>query len=303
MLITNQLTAKLRTRLNYAMVKVDNGWESKTINEVETLAAQRLSPRIPPTSNGRVLSNSPTIKTIGSPERMNRRVMFSPNMSLVGKRSPDSLSSSSGISDAGNWGTDLSPRGSAKPSLAPPVDLGPRNPRRSNPSSYLPPSTQPRASSNVSTASIPSSQYRVDATPPSIHRPLGISRLSQKPSSAMEQDAIETLMFMSSPGNTQYRSSQPSKQQQQQYQQPPVSTYPGTFSSSSSSQPRRSKLSVPTVLTKVPNTDSIPISPRKQIIPDGLDLGSDHNIDKVLDQMSSESAGEMTSSDEDEIGG
>lgn len=268
------------------MVKVHNGWESKTINEVETLAAQRMSPGIS-TSHGRSLSDSPQTKTVGSSNRINRHVMFSPDVIPGGKRSPDSLTSSSEASEAGNWRYENSPRGSKKPSLAPPVDLGPRNPRRSNPPTFFPPSIDLRSGSNVSAISISSIPPRVNVTPPSTYRPIGISRLSQKPSSAMEQDAIETLLFMSSPGNTQYRSN---------HQPTPTSLYPGIIPS----QPRKNNLSVPSVLTKVPNTDSIPVSPRKKMIPDGLDLGIDHNIDKMLDQMSSGSEGEVTSSEEDE---
>ncbi|RAL61089.1 hypothetical protein DID88_010430 [Monilinia fructigena] len=39
-----ELSSELRTRLSYAMVKVNNGWESKSINEVETIASQAGSP-------------------------------------------------------------------------------------------------------------------------------------------------------------------------------------------------------------------------------------------------------------------
>ena len=39
-----QLSSELRTRLSYAMVKVKNGWQSKTIDEVESLASRKGSP-------------------------------------------------------------------------------------------------------------------------------------------------------------------------------------------------------------------------------------------------------------------
>jgi hypothetical protein len=39
-----QLSSELRTRLSYAMVKVKNGWQPKTIDEVESLASRKGSP-------------------------------------------------------------------------------------------------------------------------------------------------------------------------------------------------------------------------------------------------------------------
>lgn len=51
-LVTNfqtnsQLSSDLKARLAYAMVKVHNGWESRTLDEVEKLAAQATSPKSP----------------------------------------------------------------------------------------------------------------------------------------------------------------------------------------------------------------------------------------------------------------
>lgn len=39
-----QLSAQLKTRLSYAMVKVQNGWEKRSIEELEEVQSQRPSP-------------------------------------------------------------------------------------------------------------------------------------------------------------------------------------------------------------------------------------------------------------------
>src|SRR5690242_3882729 len=39
-----QLSAELRTRLSYAMIKVNHGWQGRSLDEVESLASQAASP-------------------------------------------------------------------------------------------------------------------------------------------------------------------------------------------------------------------------------------------------------------------
>lgn len=43
-----QLSARLRTRLSYAMVKVENGWEKQSLEELEDQTSQRGSPNSAP---------------------------------------------------------------------------------------------------------------------------------------------------------------------------------------------------------------------------------------------------------------
>lgn len=93
------------------------------------------------------------------------------------------------------------------PSLAPPVDILPRSRRRSNSLRAQPPSIDTRNHSHYN--SLGSRAAASDlviglTTPPK--RSSTLRTPSQK--AAMEQDAVETLLFMSSPGNSG-RQSQP----------------------------------------------------------------------------------------------
>ena len=65
MLMPMQLSAQLKTRLSYAMVKVQNGWEKQSLDELEESQSQRGSPNSAP---GRGAS-----LTFDSPADMDRR--------------------------------------------------------------------------------------------------------------------------------------------------------------------------------------------------------------------------------------
>lgn len=80
----------------------------------------------------------------------------------------------------------------AGPSLAPPVDIHSRNPRRGESAKGPPPQIQTHNSDNMK--SLPS-------TPTS--KPL-IKMRTPSQQAAVEKDAVETLLFMSSPGNSGY---------------------------------------------------------------------------------------------------
>ena len=92
---------------------------------------------------------------------------------------------------------------------------------------------------------------------------------SQK--AAMEQDAIETLMFMSSPGNSGYHPPPPPSQ---------------THTPS-----RRSQLGAAD--TAMSNSRT-----KRGGMLDGLDLGNEENIDRILDQMPAGSSSSSSSDDE-----
>ncbi|KAA6409931.1 MAG: hypothetical protein FRX48_06544 [Lasallia pustulata] len=55
-----ELSAQLRTRLSYAMVKVQHGWQTRTISEVETLVSQNPSPISPSPISPSPISPSPS---------------------------------------------------------------------------------------------------------------------------------------------------------------------------------------------------------------------------------------------------
>ena len=260
-----------------------NKAETKKIDELEHIASLQASPRIPAAEGYRSIS-PPERKVIGSPERGGQLLAISPALPSTGRVSPDSLSSSSGMSSNDNSAVygRYAPLSDArnKPSLAPPVDLSTKNPRRSSQASFAPPALHQKFSSGL-THSSAISRSPILSTPPAVRRPFEQPSASRKTSTAMEQDAIETLMFMSSPGNTQYK---PSSQQ----------TLPG-------SQPKRSALSSEvTGRADVPDTDAIPLSPRKINILDSANLGTEESIDQVLDQMpAAEEIYETSSEDED----
>lgn len=54
-----QLSAQLKTRLSYAMVKVQNGWEKQSLEELEEVQSQRGSPNSAP-GGSRVTFDSPS---------------------------------------------------------------------------------------------------------------------------------------------------------------------------------------------------------------------------------------------------
>jgi hypothetical protein len=55
-----QLSAQLKTRLSYAMVKVQNGWEKQSLDELEEVQSQRSSPNSAPGRSDRLVFDSPS---------------------------------------------------------------------------------------------------------------------------------------------------------------------------------------------------------------------------------------------------
>lgn len=60
MLTHMQLSAQLKTRLSYAMVKVQNGWEKQSLEELEEVHSQRGSPNSAPGRGERIAFDSPS---------------------------------------------------------------------------------------------------------------------------------------------------------------------------------------------------------------------------------------------------
>lgn len=85
------------------------------------------------------------------------------------------------------------------PSLAPPADIQPRHVRRSDAPQTQPPTLQ--SSNQHSFSSTGSTLSATPATPPQRH---ATKPRTPSQNAAMEQDAVETLLFMSSPGNSGY---------------------------------------------------------------------------------------------------
>ncbi|KAI9752019.1 MAG: hypothetical protein M4579_005792 [Chaenotheca gracillima] len=258
----SELSSQLRARLSYAMVKVQHGWQSRSIDEVESIAASQLSPMSttstlrdhwpravrsptdPPSSLSRENSgkSSDVQMSSGSPEivssavgdiangasgfhrAQHRATEVSPPSSASG-RTYESFWRDHGATSAvkvleTQRGAAGPPQGNHAPILAPPADITPRNHgRRSSTSNDKHP---PTISTNIPSGTRPlsSSTSLPPSTPPpdssngstnGIRRDALIRTPSQK--RAMEQDAVETLMFMSnSPGNSQQSRDQLSQQ-------------------------------------------------------------------------------------------
>ncbi|KAI9684403.1 MAG: hypothetical protein M1829_002213 [Trizodia sp. TS-e1964] len=225
-----ELTHQLRARLSYAMIKVQNGWESRSLNEVETMAALH-SPATPalhglahtlalPSSSssayarlrrdGSDLSQKSGDSTLPNSPHISNALLA--NESLNGQhhqhqqqqqqhqqqqqRTYESFWRDHGSSSSSSANNPVSRILQARISLAPPADIIPaRHPRRTHssqrthPPPSLPTTTQPRYPTTATT----------HTTPP--HTPALLMRTpSQK--TAMEQEAVESLIFMSSPGNS-----------------------------------------------------------------------------------------------------
>ena len=59
LLTRTQLSAQLKTRLSYAMVKVQNGWEKQSLEELEESQSQRGSPNSAPGRSDHLAFDSP----------------------------------------------------------------------------------------------------------------------------------------------------------------------------------------------------------------------------------------------------
>ena len=248
-----ELTNELKTRLSYAMVKVQKGWESLPIYDLESMASQSGSPSSSsgPTLNGRRTSAFGSAFT--SP-----RVALARDQSSISEpgndtlmRDPPAVPEGANLNGNGHsrtyesfWRSQAqrtltSPSNSQQAHLAPPVDVG----SAMRPNGYLRRSSsnerQQRSGLSQSTSDQSTSgRYFASSVPNLPHAPgqkedmatrittaLINDRSGPSPRSAQngngaitntprdpaqarnkktqsmqEQDAIETLLFMSSPG-------------------------------------------------------------------------------------------------------
>jgi hypothetical protein len=215
-----QLSAQLKTRLSYAMIKVQNGWEKQSLEELEEQTSQQGSPM---SAVGR--SNGSRL-TFDSPSDVDRRrrpsgvsetsdqMLMSPGLSTPSDPSRSQVATPgrfitspkiqiTDIDFVAFWRPGAKPTmhaavnlitvtgSDAGPMLGPAADINPRRKRRSSASYHPPPLLGPSQRQYYSDLSgLP----RTPATP----RP-GILRM---PSQQAEKDAVDTLLFMSSPNNS-----------------------------------------------------------------------------------------------------
>ncbi|KAL8778429.1 MAG: hypothetical protein Q9203_003234 [Teloschistes exilis] len=214
-----ELSHELRTRLTYAMFKVQNGWQAHNIGEVEAMAARGAPPPFHSPQH-HIASEVPPSRTANHQNIGERQSGQGPSpnglrSAHVSTRThtqshsppafPESPKFPAPWQDHGTDGTSISTSSEQLPlqgpTLAPPANIIPRKYQRPDQANLQP--------SRLDT----SLSYKGGAEP--IFSPLGPSTgphtPQQRPSSsvrtpsqktAMEQDAVETLIFMSSPGNT-----------------------------------------------------------------------------------------------------
>lgn len=188
LLTLSQLSQQLRTRLSYAMVKVQNGWQSNTLDEVESLASQYGSPRSS-TSHFARPSDSHHVQSPRTLMQANTQRKWSSSESSDGIAASQAAFRAAQRLDSNGAHLQSAARApSLRPSLAPPADIIPGTRRRPPP--------------NVST-----NGYHVSGPyTPSRHISTLATSKQRTPSqnAAMEADAVETLLFMASPGNSGY---------------------------------------------------------------------------------------------------
>ncbi|KAH9871151.1 hypothetical protein J1614_006726 [Plenodomus biglobosus] len=195
-----ELSAQLKTRLSYAMVKVQNGWEKQSLDELEEVHSQRGSPNSAPERGDRLAFDSPYAS-----DRRRRPSGVSDNSDHIILSPASDPTRSYAITPPAYWRPGTKPALNAAASLISitnghyPTGLAPAptfqasTRRRCSSVSHAPPpllsSHQRKHYSDLGTGP------QTPATPRA-----GILRM---PSQQAEKDAVDTLLFMSSPNNSQ----------------------------------------------------------------------------------------------------
>ncbi|KAL4820273.1 hypothetical protein BDW67DRAFT_115223 [Aspergillus spinulosporus] len=236
------LSVQLRTRLSYAAARIEKARQSQSqyqsptgllqknsstpILSVETLSRTGQPPMGELGDQFETGSpNGTTVSAPDAPAASSHHPFDSPIRQTVNTTSDINPQPQPGLNQYAEHPRELRP----PPRLAPPADIdagrvnrqrrrpNPNNP--SNPSRYTPFPLHRRGRSQQEFV-IDTEVTRVPETPPlfpSNHNGIpfhGISDNSQ--SSSMEQDAIETLLFMSSPGTSGYHSNSQNSQRNQE---------------------------------------------------------------------------------------
>ena len=220
------------------MLKVQNGWQSHSLGEVENLASKQASPISNPLvpHGSRRVQQSP-VRSMATPKLERGVFSRSPERSVGTGRvqlpwthenmatNPEaatqlhhstlntqiSPSSSKTPTYESFWRqhsarltTQSQPTRPAGPSLEPPANIFSRNSRRTGPQPAQPPALYTKSLSNLSTSSEASAQSFIPATPPPPPQKRATATRTPSQNAAMEKDAVETLLFMSSPVNSGY---------------------------------------------------------------------------------------------------
>ncbi|KAI5781451.1 hypothetical protein EDC01DRAFT_632729 [Geopyxis carbonaria] len=220
----SQLSSQLRARLSYALLKVQNNWTTESLDQVEARISSGQQPSSP-TSRVRVKREPSGDETVFDHIRRHQRTASEPGSAhplsnsiaadatgrtyesfwrehepnpitkkiLQAKAASQALGSSTNT-PTGSFNSNAS-SSSHHGNLQPPAQIIPDRDRRS----YWAPGRQPPTLiHSTSTHSNASTISMVPNTPPP---PPSSTHSTQR---TMEQDAVESLMFLSSPGNSQH---------------------------------------------------------------------------------------------------
>lgn len=186
------------------MVKVNNGWQSNSIDEVESLVSQKASPASSTsTIYGRLTSPRTAIANVqGHTDHISSTNAPIADFDLYSRadqpsRTYESFWRDHSTSSYPNQRQTGMPMGSSPPlkTLAPPADIRQTvTSRRSNtPRISKPPSIPGRGSNSPYHSTAPRTPHRAE---------FGERIQTPTHKTIQEQDAIESLLFMSSPGNS-----------------------------------------------------------------------------------------------------
>ncbi|KFZ24169.1 hypothetical protein V502_01332 [Pseudogymnoascus sp. VKM F-4520 (FW-2644)] len=303
-----ELTSELRTRLSYAMVKVNKGWESLPIYEVESLASQSGSPTPSnSTINGRRNTIASPRATIASLQGLSGA---SPKPHPTAAAPTDSQESASDGQPSSRtyesfWreqsqrqiglSASLSSPSSSQLSLQPSAELSSAsrtqpNYRRSPVKSSKPHMLSAASSSDLSQSSLSSGGVGPNTPAHDAKPPNRGDTVLQTPTqkSLQEQDAIETLLFMSSPGNPMLNNF-PGAQSQGSRMQSPLKTEFGAQGTSDGKSDDSS------VTPRAYETGTARYRGRRRIGVVGKGRLGEDELDRILDTM------ENADSSDDEI--
>ncbi|KAI4602800.1 hypothetical protein KJ359_008019 [Pestalotiopsis sp. 9143b] len=197
------LSSELKAKLSYAMMKVNHGWQSNSIDEVESLASQAASPvSSTSTVHGRAGANpSPRLSLTAM-----RHGTQSAGISPVGQQGPQGRANQAFWRDTNvsSQNQSASPPSSRASMLAPPAAIQPGrsgylNPRRNSNARHTPAYLSHQASPRS-----PAQPSPLQSTPGTgtLRTPQVDQMVFSPHQNVREQEALETLLFMSSPGNS-----------------------------------------------------------------------------------------------------
>jgi len=226
-----QLSSQLKTRLTYALLKVQNNWTSESLEQVEARISQGQHPTSPRIRIKRERESSiesgyehmlrhhrtnsepssahplpPTHQVGGVGGRTYESFWREHEHNPITKKILQAKAASQALGSTTSKNVPpILAHGSPSSALQPPAQIIPDRDRRSqyNP---MPMRQPPGLYQSLSTQSNASTTSLMPNTPPALSGP--------DAQRTMEQDAVESLMFLSSPGHSQRRLSQSQSQSQ-----------------------------------------------------------------------------------------